>query len=54
MSDEKKRTCDWGSKDDLCGPVVTNLDGDDLCQKHADAWVKAEGEAARDAERRGA
>lgn len=26
-----------------CGdPAVTELDGDDLCQVHADAWVKAE------------
>ena len=25
--------------------IVTNLDGDDLCQKHADAWVRGEGAA---------
>jgi 3'-phosphoadenosine 5'-phosphosulfate sulfotransferase (PAPS reductase)/FAD synthetase len=36
----KDDTCDWG---DDCGDVVTNLDGDNLCQKHADEWVKGEG-----------
>ena len=30
--------------------VVTNLDGDDLCQDHATAWVKAEGQAAAEDE----
>lgn len=26
--------------------AITNLDGDDLCQRHADAWVRSEGMAA--------
>lgn len=32
---------------DHCGtrPARTKLDGDDLCQKCADAWCRAEGEA---------
>ena len=30
----------------FCDQVaITNLDGDNLCQRHADAWVKAEGDA---------
>lgn len=32
-------------------PSVTHLDGDWLCQTHADAWVRAEGHA--DFERKG-
>ncbi len=31
-----------------CGePAVCNLDGDDLCQDHADEWVRAEGAASQ-------
>lgn len=30
--------------------AVTHLDGDWLCRRHADAWVRAEGEAAHDRE----
>ena len=28
--------------------AVVDLDGDWLCQKHADLWVKSEGRAARE------
>jgi len=36
-----------------CGePAITNLDGDDLCIRHANEWVHGEGEAAREAELR--
>ena len=31
-----------------CKIAVTNLDGDDLCQKHADDWVRSEGRAAEE------
>lgn len=30
--------------------AVVNLDGEWLCQKHADLWVKSEGQAARENE----
>jgi hypothetical protein len=35
-----------------CGskPVITNLDGDDLCSPCATKWVVAEGQAERDAQ----
>jgi len=31
-------------------PAITNLDGDDLCQIHANEWARGEGNAAREAE----
>ena len=32
-----------------CGaPARVNLDGDDLCQCHADQWLRSEGAAARE------
>ena len=35
----------------VCGEcAITELDGDALCQRHADAWVRSEGEAARERE----
>lgn len=41
---------DWPTKAgrcDLCGdPAITELDGDNLCQSHADAWVQGERDAA--------
>lgn len=35
-------------KCDFCeGAAITNLDGDNLCQRHADAWCRAEEEEHR-------
>jgi hypothetical protein len=31
---------------------ITNLDGDELCQKHADEWCRGEGDAFYEQERR--
>ena len=30
--------------------AITELDGDNLCQRHADEWVRGEGNAVREAE----
>lgn len=40
---------DWPTKVDCvrcADPAVAELDGDNLCQSHADAWVRGEGAAA--------
>lgn len=39
VSGVARNECSWG---DNCGPVVTCLDGDDLCQHHANAWARGE------------
>jgi hypothetical protein len=43
------RECNHTDADGPCGaPAVTVLDGDPLCKRHADAWVRAEGFPAHD------
>lgn len=41
--------CDWCKG----GPVVTNLDGDNLCNSCADQWCRNEGTADYERERTG-
>jgi hypothetical protein len=47
--------CEDGTYTVLCDGLlcteeaVTNLDGDNLCQHHADEWARAEGQAAAEA-----
>lgn len=44
MTEEEAKTkCD---KPGCSEPSVTNLDSANLCQKHADEWVRGEGAAA--------
>lgn len=31
-------------------PAIANLDGEDLCERHANEWVHSEGAAAHEAE----
>lgn len=31
-------------------PAITELDGDVMCRDHADAWVRCEGRAVREAQ----
>lgn len=40
-----KITCD---RAECRSTAITNLDGDNLCQTHADAWVHSEGEHAQE------
>lgn len=41
---------EWDAGCDYCThPAITELDGDNLCQRHADEWVRSQQEDERDA-----
>jgi hypothetical protein len=46
FSDRLNRLHDWPTKSGKCDrcddPAVTELDGDNLCRTHADAWCRGE------------
>lgn len=45
LSGQVAAPCDHADCDE---PSITNLDGDNLCKEHADAWVRSEGQAELD------